>query len=232
VETDSEAFLTTEKNTRETWATISTTINNLKVTDKDKNDKPPQASEWGTSEKRVGRIVERRNGAIEFDQLGQPRIRMGETYPLNVYQINSEVIKPISVQRDLPPFYLPQVLSHLVPRLVGLNEQRGYLFAMWLPVEREIIFRYIDVEGEKLFTLHDREMRGLVIKDRVGLEGEPTYHYFSLDGKYLGSFSTGTGTTMLVSDQKTLTRLWPDAPIVRPKVLDQNPPQPERASGR
>ena len=42
------------------------------------------------------------------------------------------------VTRTLPPFYLPQALGHLLPRLVPLKEPKSYMFASWVGETREV----------------------------------------------------------------------------------------------
>jgi len=92
---------------------------------------------------------------------------------------------------------------------------------VWVGGERELIKRYIDVEPVRTETFGGQTFKSIVVKDRIGLEAEPTMHYFTVDGKYLGNFNKGSGVTMVVSNQQTMARLWPNATMARPQVLDK-----------
>jgi hypothetical protein len=140
-------------------------------------------------------------------------------YHLNVTQTSKTAATPIN--RDLPPFYLPQAISAMLPRLVPNTEPKGYLFLVWVGSERELIKRYIDVEPVRTETFNGSTDRFIVVKDRIGLEAEPVLHYFSVSGRYQGSFNKATGLSVVVSDQQSMVRLWPNATFARPQVLDK-----------
>src|SRR5690606_18022778 len=49
--------------------------------------------------------------------------------------------------RQLPAWYLPQAINHLLPRLVAPWGRNTYLVAVYNPEKREIYQQYVDVEG-------------------------------------------------------------------------------------
>jgi hypothetical protein len=209
VDTASEMFCA-ESRKNEMWVTITVV---------EKDGTKDSISEFGQSDRRTTRVLESTNGDDPKD-LQRPAMRSMERYRLNVTQTNKT--GPTNIARDLAPYYLPQALSNLLPRLVPLDEAKGYLFLVWVSNERELVHRYIDVEKEQPVTFGGQTIRAVVVKDRLGLEGDPTYHYFSRDGRYLGYETPSANLTVLVSDQKTLEGLWPNANLVRPHVVDSN----------
>jgi len=194
------------KKADEAWVTVTVA---------EKEGRKQVVTEIGQSAKRVKPMR---------DETGDRELRLREVYNLSVTQTSKAGSK--SVTRDLPPYYLPQAIGAMLPRLVPTSEAKGYLFMWWVSAEQEIIYRYIDVEPEKNVTFNGRQMRAAVVTDRIGLEGDPTFHYISPEGRYLGSHCPATGITMVACDMQTLTRLWPGAVIARPHVLN-NPPRDE-----
>jgi hypothetical protein len=83
-----------------------------------------------------------------------------------------------------------------------------------------LVNRYIDVEPERTATFAGKQIRAAVIKDRLGLEGEPTYHYVTATGQYLGSETPARGMAVVATDAKMIGQIWPGARIVRAHVLD------------
>jgi hypothetical protein len=124
------------------------------------------------------------------------------------------------VRRDLPPFYLPMAMGHLLPRLVPLDQPKTYLFASYESESQQVALRYIDVGRETEVTLDGKRQRAVPISDRIGLEGAPNIHYMSPDGKYLGSVNEQAGVTMLPSDARSIEALWKDAILTRPADVD------------
>jgi hypothetical protein len=125
-----------------------------------------------------------------------------------------------TVERDVPSYYLPQAVGSMIPRLLPRKEPKGYLFAVWVGAEQEVIYRYLDVESEHDVLFNGQNIRAVTVKDRIGLEGEPTYHYFSPEGKYLGSTNAASGVVIVAADLQTITKIWPDAKPVRPRLLE------------
>jgi len=113
-----------------------------------------------------------------------------------------------TIERDLPPFYLPQAMAHLLPRLLPRSEARTYLFATYVSERQEVMRRYVDVLDEQDVKLGAKTLRVIPVKERLGLEGAVTTHYISPEGKFLGSVNEETKVTILITDQETLHRLW------------------------
>jgi len=116
------------------------------------------------------------------------------------------------VVRPLPPFYLPQAMSAMLPRLIPPNEPKSYLIASYVSEVRQVMLRYIDVGAEaalpQVIAGNSGKLRGVPISDRVGLEGAPTIHWVTSKGEYLGSTTEATKTVILPSDKPTLQRIW------------------------
>lgn len=130
--------------------------------------------------------------------LGQEqRFRMVDEYPLTVkFAATGGAITP--VERLLPPWYAPQAILHLLPRLVPESEPKGYLFANYVPERREVMLRYIDVKPTRGVRFGGAGtggpddaatplVRATPIEDKLGLDGYLTTHYVTEDGAYLGS---------------------------------------------
>ena len=226
LETASEMFSTLrplDKNVREEWVTIRHEIA--------ADGKVAAVSEYGSSKKRTAVVRDDEGGGERVGARGvDAAARMGEFYTLSVRQIAHSGARPLTW--DLSPFYLPQTMSHVLPRLLPLNEPRGYAFAAWMPSAPAVVSRFLDVEPERDVKFNGQVVRAVRVKDRLGYEGEPTYHYFR-DGQYLGSWTESSDVTVVVSDAATLKKLWPNGRLGRPKdVLDEPEPAPapERAA--
>jgi hypothetical protein len=126
-----------------------------------------------------------------------------------------------SVQRQLPPFYLPQALNHLLPRLLPIREPKSYLFATYIGDSREVMLRYIDVLAEADVTFNGQRRRAVVVQDRIGLRGSTTLHYYSADGTYLGSENKDAAIVILPTDAATLRRIWNDVELTRPQAVEK-----------
>jgi hypothetical protein len=159
------------------------------------------------------------NGRVDEKQ---PPLREQEIYTLMVTQVNRNGGKPKTMQ--LPPFYLPKALGHLMPRILPRFEPKTYLFADYVQDIGEVAYRYVDVEPEKQVQLDGRTVRAIPIKDRIGLEGPATIHYISPEGKYLGSALPDSNLTILPTDRATLENLWKDANLTRPAEVEAEKP--------
>ncbi len=200
----------------ETWASVTETQKG-----KDKS----YASEFGSSDRLTSRVLDR--SRLTGEKTGdtrdekQPPVRQVETYTLNVTNV-SKTSSGEPIVRQLPPWYLPQALGHLLPRLVPLDEPKTYMFSSYVSDRREVMSRYIDVGEEQNVTLAGTRHRAIPVKDRIGLEGAVTVHYMSPSGRYLGSQTTylendqTTTLLMLPSDEATLKKLWANARLTRP----------------
>jgi hypothetical protein len=182
-----------------------------------------EVNEVGSTEASVTTVLDP-NAPPSKDDAMQPRARQREVYHLNVRTwSNTTTAKPFD--RDLPPWYLPQALGQMLPRLLPLNEPRNYLFASYVSDKQQVMLRYVDVEPMRNVVLNGQTVLAVPIEDRIGLEGPPTYHYMSPEGSYLGSENKQSGITVLPADAATLRRLWPNANLSRPKPM-QDVPEP------
>ena len=57
--------------------------------------------------------------------------------------------------------------------------------------------------AEQMVDLGGKQVRAVPISDRIGLEGQPTIHYMSPEGKYLGSVNKSARITILPTDAAT-----------------------------
>jgi hypothetical protein len=130
------------------------------------------------------------------------------------------------VVRELPPFYLPQAVSYLLPRLVPMGMDKTYMFAVYVSETREVMVRYIDVHAPQKVEFNHQVVRATPIDDKIGLEGPVTTHYFSSDHTWLGSQNKTTGITVVPSDEKTLMALWKDAILAAPEAPERKPGAP------
>ena len=184
----------------EDWSTVTQT-SNAKARAAQKDYKPPQIAEFGVSDRRTVQ--------------GQ-----GDVFSLQViYEATDARNDP--VVRELPPFYLPQAVSYLLPRLVPMGMDKTYMFAVYVPETREVMARYIDVHAPQKVEFNHQVVRATLVDDRIGLEGPVTTHYFAADHSWLGSSNKTTGITVLPSDEKTLLALWKDAILSAPDAPER-----------
>jgi len=151
-----------------------------------------------------------------------------ETWDLTVKTMSTHG-NAVPVSRVLPPFYVPQAIGHLLPRLLPIKEPKTYMFATYVGQQREVMSRYMEVEKEQEVSLAGQKVRAVPIRDRIGLEGSVTVHYFSPypEGNYLGSYSKDSGVTVLPADRQTILQLFPTATLKAPdKIADGAAPAP------
>jgi hypothetical protein len=141
----------------------------------------------------------------------QPPVRKTERYTLSVNTYAKVGSSGAPVTRQLPVFYLPQALGHLLPRLLPLGDARTYMFATYVNDQREVMSRYIDVQREQDATLDGRHVRAIPVIDRIGVQGSATTHYITRDGQWLGSVNEDAKIAVLPSDEGEIKRLWKDA---------------------
>src|SRR5690242_7333220 len=84
----------------------------------DRDGKPVKrlSQEFGSSSKQIVRTFDKHQPlANKLDR--QPAMRQSEQYALDVTTVSDTgAVDPL--QQDLPPFYLPQALAQLLPRLL------------------------------------------------------------------------------------------------------------------
>ena len=187
-------------------------------------------SEFGVSDHQERRAFDKtaRPGELRPDgskDIKQPAVSVDEYYVLSVTHM-SKTATAEPVRRELPVFYIPQAMGHLLPRLLPLFEQKGYMFASYVSETREVMSRYVDVGREEQVQLGGKTLRAIPIRDRIGLEGAVTTHYMSADGAYLGSVNEESNITLLPTDRATLLNIWKDADLSRPGDVEEGAPAP------
>jgi len=218
VQTDMESlmWMSTDRK-HETWRTIV-------VVDDGARDKN-HSTEIGTSDRQTERVLDKDEPVGEKIDPRNPPVRKEDILSLTV-TTQSTRVNAEPVNRSLPPFYLPQAMGFLVPRLVPLNEPKTYMFASWVTEAREVMSRYLDVGREQNVELGGKKHLAVPVKDRFGLEGSVTTHWVTLDGMYLGSVNEDSRLTVLPTDEETLRKIWIDATLTAPKADTKTAQQP------
>lgn len=194
-------------------------------------------TEIGASDVEKQRVFDRNLRAEDFkevDQLNRQRnekdpefvpFREVERYKLLVRTESRNAVAP-PLQRELPPFYLPQALGSILPRLLPLRTSTGYLFATYNSDNRQVMLKYVDVGLEQTVSLNDKTHLAIPITERLGSDGPRTVHYVSSDGNYLGSINQQMKIKILPTTREELMRLWKDANLSKPSDVKQTD-QPE-----
>jgi hypothetical protein len=119
---------------------------------------------------------------------------------------------------DLPPFYLPQALQYLLPRIIQHSAGKGgnYMFYSWVPSTHEVMALYCDVLPADRVRFNGQMVTAFQVKTHIGLQGPVTTDYIdNLTGKYLGAQSDRvdennktTQEIVVPCDADTLTKIW------------------------
>ncbi|HSV13059.1 MAG TPA: hypothetical protein VLI90_02285, partial [Tepidisphaeraceae bacterium] len=175
---------------------------------------PVRTSELGNSDKEIHHKLDRQAMAadevVDPKDKKQPAVRTTEKYTLSVSSYQ-KVATGAPVKRELPVFYLPQALGHLLPRLLPLGEAQTYMFASYINDQREVMARYVDVGREQDVVLDGQHVRAVPVLDRIGVQGAATTHYLTRDGQWLGSVNETSKVSVLPADEAEIKRLWKDA---------------------
>jgi hypothetical protein len=146
----------------------------------------------------------------------QPPVKVMDQYDLTVTMAGNRA-NQAPLKQKLPPFYLPQALGHMLPRVLPLNQPKTYMFYTYASDAGKVMARYVDVGREQVVELGGQRVTAVPVTDRLGLEGSPTVHYLSPAGKYLGSINALSKLTILPSDADTLQKIWANnANLTRP----------------
>jgi len=225
VQTDSESLMWMSLDRRhETWRTIVVASENGKPKD--------HTTEIGASDRQSERVLDRDLPVGEKIDPRNPPVRKEDVYNLSVTTASASVnAEPVAQQ--LPPFYLPHALAHLLPRLVPLSDPKTYMFASYVSETRAVMTRYVDVEREQLVALDGpKRVSAVPVRDRMGLEGSVTTHWMSPEGQLLGSTNEDTKITILPSDEATLRKLWVDAKLTAPEPAAPSPSPSPSSEGK
>ncbi|HEY2585438.1 MAG TPA: hypothetical protein VGI81_06735 [Tepidisphaeraceae bacterium] len=223
IQVDSASWLFSAADRRlEDWSRII--VVDTHSADKDGKPIKSQTEEFGASNKTTRTRLDKNKLPGTALDPKQPPVSITEEYTLNVDTV-SQSGQGDPVDRQLPPWYIPQAIAHLLPRLVPLHpqmdefgqlKQRSYMFAVYVPDIREVMERYIDVKDEQDVTFAGRTVRAVPIEDRIGWHGSVTVHYMTPGGVYLGSENKETHLVMIPTDAKTLLSIWKNADLTRP----------------
>jgi hypothetical protein len=246
LQVQSRLTVTTDRK-HEVWENLATV--SVKPTPQNKAGTQTLFTEVGSSEQQVKVTAIPPGSALEAppsaqpqspDLQGQPGLRMKTVWTMTVVRTSSDVQNPDIKQdfpkftQELPVFYLPMALSHLLPRLIPYTVPDTYLFATYVPDgdhgNPAVMMRYIDVLPAETVRLDGQTVLAVAIRDHVGLEGPTTTHYVSAEsGHYLGSVTSivgadGISTTEMVlpTDAATLRQIWPNCDLTRPdRIVDK-----------
>jgi hypothetical protein len=201
-------------------------------------DNPKDREQWftevGASDIEKDRVFDKEMLPGDFKEVdaknkkrkpGEPELvpfREVEKYKLVVRtESRNAVAQPL--QRELPPFYLPQALGTMLPRLVPLGSPTGYLFASYASDSRQVMLRYIDVGVETTATLDGKKVRAIPVTERLGAEGPPTTHYLTSTGQYLGTLSPEQKLEITPVKREDLLKIWQDAVLTKPAEVKDKP---------
>ncbi|MBC7783860.1 MAG: hypothetical protein H7144_08465 [Burkholderiales bacterium] len=214
IDTQSWMFVTTDRR-HEVW---SATTLAKDANAKNESEKEVHLTELGASDMKQERVFDRDMKPGDFkdaDKQGSQPFRMVDEYKLVVNTESGTGVAP-PVERDLPPFYLPQALAWTLPRLLPLNRPTGYLFASYSPDMRQVMLRYVDVGLEGDTSIGGIKARAVPITERLGDDGSPTVHYVTMSGQYLGTMNQQTGLVITPTDRASLLKIWKDANLTQP----------------
>jgi hypothetical protein len=217
-DTESWMFCSTDAADRrsEDWSAIT-------VWDDDGKPKSPQSPWRKVSEIGTSKHTTRRAAAVapddparhvkrgEVGDSSQPWVDNRDSYTLDVqFKATRGDLQPVT--RPLPPFYLPQALGEMLPRLVPAKEPKTYMLYAYVSAMREVMSRYVDVRPEEALPADLARLtgvaRGVPIDDRLGYEGVVTTHYVTVKGDYLGSVTKSAHQTVVPADEQTIKQIW------------------------
>lgn len=224
VQIDSATWMfTTPERQLEDWSRVI--VVDAGNTDKDGKPVKSQTEEFGTSNKTIVHKLDKNGVPGTATDPHQPPVRIQEQYVLDVTTV-SQSAQGEPLDQEVAPWYIPQALGHLLPRLVPLRAEmdpdlgtvkpRTYMFAVYVPELRQVMNRYIDVKDEQEVTFAGRKILAVPVEDRLGWQGSLTTHYLTRGGTYLGSENKEAHLMMLPSDAKTLLSIWKNADLTRP----------------
>ena len=220
VDIGSQLFVSLDRK-HEDWAhVVNLVLNKGKPTQEKK-----QTMEFGYSENKVRRVLDKDSPqgprVVKKDEKNpnlrdakNPAVRDVESYVVRIERAVQGRNHNAQPETHAPsPWYIPQAVGSMLPRLLPLQRPVTYLFQSYVSEQHEVVHRYVDVGFEKEVTLGGKKVRAIPVRDRIRMEGTPTVHYMSLDGKYLGSVNDEAKVTILPSDRATIEKIWKDADL-------------------
>jgi hypothetical protein len=222
VDVGSQLFTSLDRK-HEDWAHIVNTVMNKGTAGEEKK----QSMEFGYSELKVKQVIDRQaRPDPRTDPNAQdpknPVLRPVESYALRIERATQGRNANSQPEAHAPsPWYVPQAIGSMLPRLVPLDRAVTYLFQSYVSEQHEVVHRYVDVGFPKEVTINGRAVRAVPITDRIRLEGSPTVHYMSEDGKYLGSENVAAKVWILPTDRATLEKQWENADLRKPEAIER-----------
>lgn len=210
----------------ESWTHVAKSVN---------EKQQAQSSELGVSNLTKRVTVDRNAPATQIGEHYTPPVVEVEEYKLEVRASLQRTTEkgPISATGQpknftLPPWYVPQAVRQMLPRLLPLDRPQIYLFATYVGEQREVMARYVDVGAPATVNFVGKSQKVVPVYDRTGLEGSMTIHYLTPAGQYVGSTTTYTGpkptdtmtVEVIATDAATLQRMWPGADLSKPRDAD------------
>lgn len=166
----------------------------------------------------------RRNQLVKLDQPDSDNNPVSsvkdDKYELQIWSTAKKQAMP-PITRQVPPFYLPQALGQLLPRLLPLKTPNTYLWASYVSETRNVMMRYVDVLPATSVIFGGKTFTAVPVQERLGLEGSITTHYVGLDGTYRGSINQESNISIIPADKQTILSIWKDAILERPGDVDE-----------
>jgi hypothetical protein len=213
----------------EDWAHI---VNAVMDRGKPTEDKK-QTMEFGTSELKIRHVLDRdavrdprfdpkRETDPNLQDPKNPPLKNMESYSLRVERVTQGLNNNNQPETHIPSaWYLPEAVGSMLPRLLPLNRPVTYLFQSYISDQHAVILRYVDVGFERQVQLGGQTVRAIPISDRIRLEGIPTVHYMSPQGKYLGSVNEESKIVILPTDRATLEKIWGNPDLRKPEEIQR-----------
>lgn len=224
VDVGSQMFTSMDRK-HEDWQHIVNTIMNKG--NKGGAEEKKQTMEFGYSEIKVHNKLD---PAAQPDPRSDPNardrknpvLRPVESYELRIERATQGRNSNSQPEAHAPsPWYIPQAIGSMLPRLVPLDRPVTYLFQSYVGDQHEVILRYVDVGFQKRVTIDGQAVAAIPISDRIRLEGTPTVHYMSPQGKYLGSENAASKVWILPTDKATLERIWGNPDLTKPNEVEK-----------
>jgi hypothetical protein len=127
------------------------------------------------------------------------------------FTLDGEVVgEPL--ERDLSPFYVPKAVDHLLPRLLATWGSKNYMVASYVPEERQVYTRYLDVlPAEVVKVPVGGEREAIVVESRLGYAGDVTKHF--IDAKtfrWLGSSTPSQAIRIVPTTREAVAAAFPE----------------------
>lgn len=219
VDVGSQMFVSLDRR-HEDWANVVNIVKDKGL----RTEQKMQTSEYGFSEIKVTRRFDAAAAAADRDERDKrnPGVREIETYRLSVVRPNRErdtLAKPEAYTPSV--WYIPQGVGAMLPRLLPLAKPVTYMFQSYIGEQKAVVNRYVDVGFEKEVNFEGQNIRVIPITDRIRLEGSPTIHYMSPEGKYLGSVVEDSRITILPTTAQWLKEKWGDPDLKKPENIER-----------